>query len=75
MIFLGKQSNFMPLLPWFGKDFEWALRDVVFHIGSYDELYQKHFGDVSKEERGRNQLNEGGPLLYSAPGISHKPST
>lgn len=67
---IGKeQSNFMMLLPFFGEDFEWALRDVIHYTGSYDELYEKNFGIVPKEERGRNQLNEGGPLLYSMPGL------
>ncbi len=65
------ESNDMPLLPWFGQGFEWALRDVINQIGSYDQLYEKHFGRISSEERGRNQLNEGGPLVHSIPGLSH----
>jgi len=69
---IGKeQNNQMPLLPWFGSEFEWALKDVIRYSGSYDEIYEKHFGDVAKEDRGRNQLNEQGPVQHSIPGLSH----
>jgi len=66
-----KNSEEMPLLPMFGPDLKWALRDAIFYSGSYDELYTKHFGDVLAEKRGRNILNEnGGPLFHSWPGVS-----
>ena len=65
-----EESNAMPLLPWFGREFEWALKDVIYYSGSYDQIYEKHFGNVAKESRGRNRLNEGGPILHSIPGLS-----
>ena len=48
----------------------WVLRDAIAYIGSYDQIYTKHFGDVLEEERGRNTLNKGGPQIHSFPGLA-----
>lgn len=56
----------MPLVSIFGTELSWALRDAVFYSGNYDEVYTAHFGEVSKESRGRNRLNDGGgPQMHS----------
>jgi len=66
-----KKSEEMPLLPVFGSEFKWALRDAIYYSGSYDRIYKKHFGVVSEEDRGRNYLNEyGSPQIHSFPGLS-----
>ena len=31
MAITKEASNFMSLKPWFGRDFDWALRDVILH--------------------------------------------
>ena len=55
----------------FGTKFSWALRDAISYIGSYDRIYVSNFADVSKESRGRNDLNEqGGPQILPFPGLS-----
>merc|ERR1719401_3124499 len=50
-------------MPTFGHQFNWALRDAFNCSGSYDEMFEKNFPSVRKEERGRNVLNKGGPQL------------
>ena len=66
-----RKSKEMPLLPVFGSEFKWALRDAIYYSGSYDRIYKKHFGVVSEEDRGRNYLNEyGSPQIHSFPGLS-----
>jgi len=65
------KSNDMPLSNLFGGNFTWSLRDAIAYSGGYDELYKKHFGDVSKVARGRNTLtNMGTPQIHSIPGLS-----
>ena len=66
-----KENKEMPLMTIFGSHFNWALRDAIAYSGSYDELYEKHFGDVSEEDRGRNHLNDyNSPQIHSFPGLS-----
>jgi len=61
----------MPFISIFGSEFKWALRDAIAYSGSYDELYEKHFGDVSEEDRERNYLNDyNSPQIHSFPGLS-----
>ncbi|KAL7536958.1 hypothetical protein ACHAWF_005611 [Thalassiosira exigua] len=67
----------MPLVNLFGPRLYWALRDAIAYGGNYDDIYCKHFGGAdwgdsdNKEEyeiaRGRNALNEGGPMMLSFP--------
>ena len=60
----------MPLVSVFGGDLSWALRDVIAYSGSYDELFTKHFGNTASGIGfGRNALNQGGPMMYSIPGL------
>lgn len=64
------RSKEMPLLSLFGKDFEWALRDAIAYIGSYDQMLERNFRSALEENRGRNRLNEnGGPQIHSFPGL------
>ena len=64
------RSTEMPLIYLFGGAFTWALRDAIAYSGSYDELYIKNFGNVLKEDRGRNALNEwSDPQIHSIPGL------
>mmetsp|Transcript_22340 Transcript_22340/g.36549 ORF Transcript_22340/g.36549 Transcript_22340/m.36549 type:complete len:92 (+) Transcript_22340:163-438(+) len=42
-------SNQMPLIKLFGGDLKWMLRDVIYHIGSYDDIYfDSHEQDVDR---------------------------
>ncbi|KAL7553938.1 hypothetical protein ACHAWF_018683 [Thalassiosira exigua] len=68
---IGREdSTRMPLMPTFGDELKWALRDAVAYSGSFDQLYEQQFGDVSVELRGRNVLNrDSGPQLHSFPGL------
>ena len=69
MIDRGKGGE-MPLMSVFGSEFNWALRDAVSYSGGYDQLYTKHFGQVSVEDRGRNTVNtNGGAQIHSFPGF------
>mmetsp|Transcript_13888 Transcript_13888/g.30279 ORF Transcript_13888/g.30279 Transcript_13888/m.30279 type:complete len:405 (+) Transcript_13888:949-2163(+) len=52
------QSLEMPLVPVFGSYLNWALRDAIAYIGSYDEINSKNFGSNVEAFRGRNTLNE-----------------
>ena len=66
-----KNSEQIPLSPIFGSELNWALKDAITYSGSYDRIYAKNFGDVAKEHRGRNILNEyGTPQIHSFPGLS-----
>ncbi|KAL7524438.1 hypothetical protein ACHAXR_000571 [Thalassiosira sp. AJA248-18] len=65
----SERSKEMPLVSVFGGSLRWALRDAIAYSGSYDQIYTKHFGKVSKVNRGRNTLNKGGPLLHSFPSL------
>ncbi|KAL7538406.1 hypothetical protein ACHAXR_011016 [Thalassiosira sp. AJA248-18] len=65
----SERSKEMPLVSVFGSSLRWALRDAIDCSGSYEQLYVKHFGEVSEVDRGRNTLNKGGPLLHSFPGL------
>ena len=61
----------MPLLSIFGSELKFLLRDAILYSGNYEEIYRANFGDVLKEERGRNYLNEyGTPQFNSFPGLS-----
>jgi len=56
----------MPLSSIFGSNLKWALKDAFAFSGNYDQIYSKHFGsNVTESDKGRNTLNEGGPLLIS----------
>jgi len=58
------KSREMPLISIFGSNSSWALRDAISYSGSYDEIYARNFGSgVAKSARGRNTLNDGGPLM------------
>mmetsp|Transcript_19228 Transcript_19228/g.40276 ORF Transcript_19228/g.40276 Transcript_19228/m.40276 type:complete len:263 (-) Transcript_19228:48-836(-) len=58
------KSREMPLISIFGSEIGWALRSAIFYSGSYDEIYARNFGSgVAKSARGRNTLNDGGPLM------------
>jgi hypothetical protein len=35
-----EQSKWMPVMPWVGKEFEWALKDAIHYSGSYDQIYK-----------------------------------
>jgi len=68
-----KNSKGMPLVPIFGREFQWALRDAIFYSGSYDQIYQR-FDHGMQNNKGRNNLNNnGGPQLHSFPGLSPRP--
>jgi len=69
---IGKtRSKEMPLASMFGSEFEWALRHAIHYGGSYDQLYEENFGDVAKEDRGRNSLSDSNsPRIHSFPGLS-----
>jgi len=58
------KSKEMPLASVFGSYYSWALRDAIAYSGSYDEIHSKHFGS-EVATRGRNAVNEGGPLMLS----------
>ena len=61
-----EKSGRMPSVSVFGSNLNWALRDAIAFSGSYDQIYRKHFGsNVYEVDRGRNSLNQGGPLLKS----------
>jgi hypothetical protein len=64
-------SEQMPLVPIFGNNVNWALRDAVQAIGNWNELYEKNFRSdtqlLDSSSRGRNALNDGGPKLHSFP--------
>lgn len=63
----------LPLVSVFGSDLIWALRDAIAYSGGYDKIYRKNFGiEVSEMKRGRNALNQGGPMLHSIPHLSAK---
>ena len=60
------KSGDMPLVTEFGTDLTWALRDAILFRGSYDEMYSENVGsNITESTKGRNTLNEGGPLLHS----------
>ena len=60
----------MPQVSLFGVELTWALRDSVEYAGNYDEIYEKNFGsNYTEETRGRNAVNQGGPLMLSRPGL------
>lgn len=60
----------MPQVTLFGVELTWALRDSVEYAGNYDEIYEKNFGsNYTGETRGRNAVNQGGPLMLSRPGL------
>lgn len=60
----------MPLVSrLFGTYYGWALRDAVASIGSYDEIYRRNFADADEGDRGRNNLNQGGPQIHSFSGL------
>lgn len=60
------KSGDMPLVTEFGTDLTWALRDAILFRGSYDEMYSENVGsNINESTKGRNTLNEGGPLLHS----------
>eukprot|EP01083_Nonionella_stella_P250798 866048_1 len=61
-----EKSSEMPLVSVFGSHLNWALRDAIFYSGSYDQIYSRNYpSNVSETFRGRNNLNEGGPLMHS----------
>ena len=61
-----KITGELPLLPVFGSELKWALKDALSYSGRYDKLYSKHFGDSTDTERGRNTLTpNGGAQLHS----------
>ena len=60
----------MPKMSIFGQQFDWALRDAFGFSGRYDEIYEKNFPLVPKQDRGRNVLNIGGPQIHSFTGLS-----
>ncbi|KAL7537316.1 hypothetical protein ACHAWF_005729 [Thalassiosira exigua] len=76
-----KSSQRMPLVSLFGPSLYWSLRDAIYFIGNYDEMYWDNFGPIvgvdpeqqlaigeaSIIARGRNTLNQGGPMLLSFP--------
>ena len=54
-------SKEMPLIELFGGDLKFMLRDVIYHIGSYDDIYfDSHEQD---SDRNWNQVN----LYWSRP--------
>ena len=60
----------MPQVTLFGVELTWGLRDSVEYAGNYDEIYEKNFGgNYTEETRGRNAVNQGGPLMLSRPGL------
>ena len=62
------ESSQLPLVSVFGSHLNWALRDAIVYSGSYDQIYSRNFGsNISEAFRGRNTLNEGGPLMHSLP--------
>lgn len=63
----------LPLVPLFGGELSFALRDAVAYSGNYDHIYTKNFGSgLFGSTRGRNSLNEGGPLLHPLPGTGNE---
>ncbi|KAL7544861.1 hypothetical protein ACHAWF_008230 [Thalassiosira exigua] len=76
-------SKRMPLVSLFGPSLYWSLRGAISYSGNYDEIYWDNFDSVFdsgypeqlleeehlgfNRERGRNILNEGGPMLLSFP--------
>ena len=61
-----ENSREMPLVTVFGSDLSWILRDAIVYSGSYDDIYSENFGsNVTEVSKGRNTLNEGGPLMHS----------
>ena len=64
------ESSKLPLVSVFGRKLDWALRDAIMHSGSYDQIYSNNFGrNVTEGLRGRNSLNDGGPMMHSLPGL------
>ena len=60
----------MPQMTLFGNELTWALRDLVEYAGNYDEIYEKNFeSNHTDETRGRNAVNQGGPLMLSRSGL------
>ena len=60
----------MPQMTLFGNELTWALRDSVEYAGNYDEIYKKNFeSNHTDETRGRNAVNQGGPLMLSRSGL------
>jgi len=58
-----------------GKE-TWGIRDAIAYSGSYDQIYTNNFGNVAKQDRGRNMLNDkGGPQLHSFPGLAPRTPT
>lgn len=56
----------------FGTDLRWALRDAIKFSGNYDQIIKKNFPhvDLEGDDRGRNKLIEGGPMIHSYPGLN-----
>merc|ERR1711862_429032 len=60
------------LLSMFGSDTRVALQDAISFSGNYDEIIQKNFPhvDLNGDGRGRNKLNDRGPMVHSYPGLN-----
>ena len=50
-----EKSSEMPLIELFGGNLKWMLRDVIHHIGSYNDIYSDTHGQDL--DRGWNQVN------------------
>ena len=66
----GQNTVMQQLLSLYGYEFHWALRDAVAFSDGYNTIYEKNFGNVPYEKRGRNVLNSRGrPQINSFPGL------
>ena len=63
-------ANHMPVVNRFGSSYKRMLRDAVFEVGNYAEVYERSVEPVVPREGGPNMLNtDAGPQLTSMPGL------
>lgn len=63
------RANDMPYVNLFGSDYRRMMKDALFAVGNYGEIYEKHVEPWLPRAGGPNQLNmEADPQLYTYPG-------
>ena len=65
----GHNNEDMPLIELFGEQYRWMLRDIIYFIGNYDEIYYVSHGvnygaDI---DRGFNKVNKAAEQLLFSP--------
>jgi hypothetical protein len=52
-------SNEMPIVNLFGPGYKRMMRDTIFEVGSYAEIYERTMEHIIPRKNGPNMLNNG----------------